>query len=162
MAASFWSKPIEMSACRTSRRLTERQKIPDLQNAHVRLKTIILASHNYINTHYDRLMMYQVIFWYNPSLSQDMGVSKNKGTPGWFIMENPIKMDDLGYPYFWKHPYRFFGSLRCASNGPRDTLNCPALGRERSSPLPALPCRPKRQGSRATVPGREDNSGIQP
>ena len=20
-------------------------------------------------------------------------------------MENPIKMDDLGYPYVWKHPY---------------------------------------------------------
>ena len=30
----------------------------------------------------------------------DMGVSKNRGTPKWMvkIMENPIKMDDLGVP----------------------------------------------------------------
>ena len=30
-----------------------------------------------------------------------IGVPQN----GWFIRENPIKMDDLGvFPYFWKHP----------------------------------------------------------
>ena len=37
-----------------------------------------------------------------------MDVSKNRGkTPKWMVyfMENPINMDDLGYPYFWKHPY---------------------------------------------------------
>ena len=35
-----------------------------------------------------------------------MGVSKNRGTPKWMvnIMENPIKMDDLGIPLFLETP----------------------------------------------------------
>ena len=36
----------------------------------------------------------------------DLGVSKNNGTPKWMvkIMENPIKMDDLGVPLFLETP----------------------------------------------------------
>ena len=35
-----------------------------------------------------------------------MGVSTNSGTPKWMvkIMENPIKMDDLGVPLFLETP----------------------------------------------------------
>jgi len=41
--------------------------------------------------------LYTKHIWVFPKI----GVPQN----GWFIMENPIKMDDLGDPYFWKHPY---------------------------------------------------------
>ena len=35
-----------------------------------------------------------------------MGVSKKIGVPqnGWFVMESPIKMDDLGVPLFLETP----------------------------------------------------------
>jgi hypothetical protein len=36
-----------------------------------------------------------------------MGVSINGGTGtlnGWFIVEKPIEMDDLGIPHLWKPP----------------------------------------------------------
>ena len=36
-----------------------------------------------------------------------IGVPQN----GWIILENPIEMDDLGYPYFWKHPHLLVSRL---------------------------------------------------
>ena len=43
-----------------------------------------------------------------------LGASKNRGTPKWMvkIMENPIKMDDLGIPLFSEKPISVFEHVR--------------------------------------------------
>ena len=44
---------------------------------------------------------------------QQVDVSNKIGVPqnGWFVMENAVKMDDWGVPYFWKHPSLTFPFL---------------------------------------------------
>ena len=50
----------------------------------------------------------RMVFQQKPLKTHNLGVSKNSGIPKWMvkIMENPIKMDDLGgkIHYFRKHP----------------------------------------------------------
>ena len=53
------------------------------------------------------MLFFQVLFNYILVLLYSyMDVSKNRGTPKWMvkIMENPIKMDDLGVPLFLETP----------------------------------------------------------
>ena len=47
--------------------------------------------------------------YYPSNESYYMGVSKNRGTRnGWLQWKTLLKWMIWGYPYFWKHPYRFY------------------------------------------------------
>ena len=52
---------------------------------------------------------------------------------GLYIMEIPIKMDDLGGKthYFWKHPYQLIANLKKNDSSIRNAKNLP-IGREHS------------------------------
>ena len=56
-------------------------------------------------------------------MDDHMDASKNRGTPKWMvkIMENPIKMDDLGVPLFLETPI-FFGQVKGCYFFPRYSM----------------------------------------
>ena len=67
-----------------------------------------------------------------------MGVSKNSGTPQ-IINFNRVfhyKPSILGYPYFWKHPYRY--KVKAPGKNGININVQPVLGRDRTPSIVAV------------------------
>ena len=91
---TFWTKPTKTCPLETTRNLKLEH-----ENSWKNAKGALIFFRN------------QRQIWKNSGLENqkenlDLDVSKNRGTPKWMvkIMENPIKMDDLGVPLFLETP----------------------------------------------------------
>ena len=54
-----------------------------------------------VSSYIDFIIILYHIYIYMIWVFPEIGVAQN----GWFTMETPIKRDDLGDHYFWKHPH---------------------------------------------------------